>query len=140
MKYPLPSPWYEFMNLFWDRKSWKHLRPFRYIYNNEQDYISGIKERLNVPLFSLMCLMNIQIWHHFLRKSSCAKKSIEGWCDGAIMMVRWRDHRTIVIASSHRRHCTVVLLRHRPKLELNNEIVNYVALCRFHYGFRISVV
>ena len=71
-----------------------------------------------IPLFSLMCLMNIHIWPHFLRKCSCAKKSIEGWCDGAIMMVRWRYHRTIVIASSHDRHCTVVLLRHRPKFEL----------------------
>lgn len=90
--------------------------------------VTGKKGRQDIPLFTLVCLMNIQFrpWP-FIQKLGMCKKSIARWCAGpktmALQSIACR-HRTfapssslhLTIESSHRaiassslHHCATVI-------------------------------
>ena len=91
-----PLPWYESPHSFRSISRQKKYKAFETF----------------LGMFTLVCLMNIYIWCHFLPNSACAKidSAMVQWCDidGALRNNNGSiDHRFIVIIPSHRRDRTI---------------------------------
>ena len=90
-------------------------------------------------MFTLVCLMYIYIWRHFLPNSACAKvdSAMVQWCDndGAMTQWQWRKksslhcHHTIVPSWSHHYHHSVIPSRHC----ITRHRVNVIATSRHHH-------
>ena len=90
-------------------------------------------------MFTLVCLMNIYIWRHFLPNSACAKvdSAMVQWCDndGAMTQWQWRKksslhcHHTIATSWSNHYHHSVIPSRHC----ITRHRVNVIATSRHHH-------
>ena len=89
---------------------------YNYITISKETNPFGNERRSSIPMFTLGCLMKIQIWRHFLANSARAKN---WYGDDAITMMWWPDnddaieHRFIVIVPSQRRHRVIASSYHR---------------------------
>ena len=100
-----------------------------------------VKNDLNIPLFTLVCFMNIHIWRLFLRNMQRMCKKV----NSAMTRYRRRDRASLychsTIASSSSCHRTIVMhrviapSRHHfidPNSLCDGTMENWVALSGFH--------